>query len=158
MNNLIKNLTKYTSKECLLFILGGIVYTIIELLWRGSSHWSMYIVGGICFVLIGLINEIFTFNMYIEVQAAISSVIVTVLEFLSGIVVNIWLGWNVWDYSHLPLNVMGQVCLLYTVLWFFLSYLGIYLDDLFRWYLFDESRPKYRSFIFEKCGKFFEKK
>ena len=38
------------------------------------------------------------------------AIIVTVLELVCGLVINQWLGWNVWDYSDMPGNIMGQVC------------------------------------------------
>ena len=38
---------------------------------------------------------------------------------------------NVWDYSGFPLNIMGQVCLLYSVLWGLLSIVAIPLYRFF---------------------------
>lgn len=55
--------------------------------------------------------------------------IVTVLELLVGLVVNRWLGWNVWDYSDMPFNLWGQVCLQFSVAWFFLSAAAIKLEN-----------------------------
>ena len=143
----MKNILSYLKKESILFLLGGILYFFIEILYRGYSHWTMYIVGGLCFVLMGLINELFTFDMYIEIQAIISSIIITILEFISGYLINIVLKWNVWDYSNMPFNIMGQVCLLFTFMWFFLSFVGIVVDDYIRYIAFDEEKPKYKSYI-----------
>ena len=42
---------------------------------------------------------------------------ITLVELIAGFVVNILLGWGVWDYSGLPLNFMGQISALYSVLW-----------------------------------------
>ena len=67
---------------------GGLIYVLIEMLWRGYSHWTMFIVGGICFVLIGAINEIFTFDMSLILQMAVSFILITGVEFISGCIIN----------------------------------------------------------------------
>lgn len=108
-----------------LFVIGGAAYVLIELLWRGHSHISMFILGGMCFVSIGLINELFPWELGIVWQALIGGVLVTVLEFITGLIVNIWLGLNVWDYSKLPLNLMGQICLPFFFAWVGLSVVAI---------------------------------
>lgn len=145
----MKKVLNYLTKEFILFIIGGILYMIIELLWRGYTHWSMGILGGLCFVLMGLINEVFTYEMYIELQAIISSIAITVLEFFAGLLVNVKLGWAVWDYSDLPFNIMGQVCLLFMVFWFFLSIVGIIMDDYLRFIGFKEEKPHYQSWVID---------
>lgn len=145
----MKKVLNYLTKEFILFIIGGILYMIIELLWRGYTHWSMGILGGLCFVLMGLINEVFTYEMYIEIQAIISAIVITVLEFFAGLLVNVKLGWDVWDYSDLPFNIMGQVCLLFMVFWFFLSIVGIIMDDYLRFIGFKEENPHYQSWLID---------
>lgn len=127
-----------------LFGVGGAVYIMMEIFWRGYSHWTMFIVGGLCFVLIGLINEFYTYEMPLARQMLIGACIVTVVEFISGCIINLWLGWNVWDYSDMPFNVLGQVCLPYMVLWFLLSGAAIILDDYLRYWWFDEEYPHYK--------------
>ena len=67
----MKKLLLHLYRLFILFLIGGIAYMGIEMLWRGRTHWTMGIVGGLCFVLIGLINEVFTFEMYMLVQAII---------------------------------------------------------------------------------------
>ncbi|HWT76380.1 MAG TPA: hypothetical protein VN258_16910 [Mobilitalea sp.] len=136
------NFLKYTF----LFLTGGFAYGGIEILSRGRSHISMLIAGGICFVLIGLLNEVFPWDMAILSQMVISAGIVTTVEFIIGLIVNVWMKLNVWDYSNKPYNVMGQVCLLYTNIWFFLSLFAILLDDYLRYYLLKEEKPRYKLF------------
>ncbi len=68
-------------------------------------------------------------------------IIVTCVEFLSGYVLNIKMGLNIWDYSNLPLNVMGQVSLLFSVFWFFLSIIAIWLDDYLRYKFYGDKKP-----------------
>lgn len=127
-----------------LFSVGGAIYIIMELLWRGYSHWSMFIVGGLCFVLIGLINEYYNYDMPLVKQMIIGACIVTAVEFISGCIVNLWLDWNVWDYSDMPFNILGQICLPYTALWFLLSGVAIILDDYLRYWWFGEEYPHYK--------------
>lgn len=79
-------------------------------------------------------------------QCIFGSFIITAVEFLSGCVINLWLGWDVWDYSNLPFNVLGQVCLPFMALWVFLSAVGIVLDDYLRYWLFGEEKPHYKLF------------
>ena len=71
-------------------------------------------------------------------------VIITGVEFVTGLIVNVWLGLKVWDYSNLPYNVLGQICLLYVFIWFFLSPLAIISDDYLRYLLMGEKKPRYR--------------
>ena len=135
-----------TLKYLFMFILGGFAYGTIENLSRGYSHISMFIAGGVCFILIGLINEIFPWNMAVTTQMLLSSGIITIIELITGIIVNIWLGLNVWDYSDLPYNYRGQVCLIFSILWFFLSLIAIFCDDYIRYYFMGEEKPKYKFF------------
>ncbi|MDD6483880.1 MAG: hypothetical protein PUF72_04800 [Clostridiales bacterium] len=131
-------------KQFILFSLGGIFYIIIELLWRGSSHWTMFFLGGLCFLLIGLMNEFFTFEIPLLPEMLIGAFLITLLEFITGYIVNIKLGMNVWDYSYLRFNIMGQVSLFYSVLWFILSGVCIIVDDWLRYILFGEEKPHYK--------------
>ncbi|MFU0828641.1 MAG: ABC-transporter type IV [Lachnoclostridium sp.] len=135
-----------TLKYILLFFIGGYSYCGIEILYRGYSHVSMLIAGGICFILIGLLNEVFPEGISIISQMVISSFIITAVEFMVGLIVNVWLKLNVWDYSGLPYNFMGQICLAYTNIWFFLSLGAILLDDYLKYFLLGEEKPSYKIF------------
>lgn len=132
-----------------LFLIGGAIYILIELVYRGYSHWTMFIVGGLCFVLIGGINEFLSWDTPLWLQAGIGAVIITVLEFICGCIVNLALGWNVWDYSNTPLNILGQVCLPFAIIWFVIAHAGIALDDYLRYWLFKEEKPHY-TYKFKK--------
>ena len=130
--------------EWILFFIGGRLYTWFELLWRGYTHWTMFILGGLCFVILGLLNEYrYSWNMALLKQALIGAVVITGFEFVSGCIVNLWLKWNVWDYSNLPFNIFGQVCLPFCIAWFFISLLAIVIDDYLRYWLFNEDKPHY---------------
>ena len=112
MNVNLKKLKKYA----LLFTIGAVGYGAIEMIWRGNTHWSMLIAGGICFILFSLVAERFK-EKNILLKAAICALGVTAVEFLFGVLFNLVLKMNVWDYSNMPLNILGQICPLFTVLW-----------------------------------------
>jgi len=131
-------------RPLVLWSIGGLIYIIIEMLFRGHTHWTMYLVGGICFLLIGAINELLPWEMPIWQQAIIGAVIVTMVEFVSGCIINLWLDWNVWDYSSLPLNVLGQICIPFCAAWVLLAVVGIVLDDYLRYWWFGEEKPRYK--------------
>lgn len=133
-------------KYLFLFSFGGIIYVIIEMLWRGYSHWSMFILGGLCFLLLGLINEKYTRDIPLVLQMLFGTFIITSLEFIAGCILNLWLGLNVWDYYDLPFNILGQICLPYMFLWFLLSPVCIIVDDYMRYLFFGEGKPSYRLF------------
>ena len=130
-------------KHLVLAATGGLLYVILELVWRGRSHWTMFMLGGLCFVALGLINEVLPWDMPLWRQVLVGAAIVTVLEFVIGCVVNIWLGGLVWDYSGLPGNILGQICPQYCLLWLPVSLAGIVLDDWLRYWWWDEERPQY---------------
>lgn len=135
---------KLLNKYIALFDIGGILYVLIELLWRGRSHWTMFVLGGLCFIGLGLINEIYPWSMPLWQQVVIGACMITAMEFLTGCVVNLWWGWNVWDYSKLPGNIMGQICPQFFLLWLLFGLCGIVLDDWIRYKWFGERRPKYK--------------
>ena len=134
---------KIFFKYVVLFIIGGIAYCGIEMLWRGYSHWTMFLLGGVCFIALGLINEILPWQMPLTAQMFIGCAIITALEFITGCIVNLWLGWDVWDYSELPCNLLGQISLKSSVGWYFLSAVGIVFDDWLRYIFFGEEKPNY---------------
>ena len=137
-------LCKEVLKNFILFLIGGVSYVGVELAFRGYSHWSMFILGGLCFCLMGSINEFFPWDLALTSQMIISSIIITVLEFVFGIILNEVFLLNVWDYSNMPYNLCGQICLIFSIAWFFLSLIGIVLDDCIRHFLFKEEKPHYK--------------
>lgn len=119
---------QFLKKETIIFVIFGFLYICLELLYRGRTHISMFFVGGLCGVLIGLINDN-TPDMPLFYQCILGTTIVTLIEFISGCYLNIYLGLGVWDYSYVPFNLLGQVCLPFSIIWMFLSIPVIYLDD-----------------------------
>lgn len=135
-------------KPVSLFCIGGTIYIFIEIVWRyvrGSTptHWTMFVLGGLAFLLVGGINEYLPWNMPFWLQDIIGTGIVIVAEFIFGCILNIWLGLGVWDYSNAPFNLLGQVCLPFAFAWIFLVAIAIVLDDYLRYWLFGEDKPEY---------------
>lgn len=129
-------------KPLILTMIGGFTYSLIEILYRGYTHWTMFFIGGISFYIIGCINE--KTDVSIFRQMLYGSAIITILEFCAGIVINRILGWNIWDYSNLPFNIAGQICPLFSIIWFIISFIAIIFDDYCRYWIFKEEKPKYR--------------
>lgn len=104
------------KKYSLLFLIGAVGYGAIEVIWRGYTHWSMMIAGGLCFIIFSLVAEKFE-GKHILIKASICALGVTAVEFVFGILFNLILKMNVWDYSNMPLNILGQICPLFTLMW-----------------------------------------
>lgn len=134
----------YCIEILFLFFLGAMVYPVIEIMYRGYTHWTMAIVGGLAFLFVGAINNcMFGYRIGIIPQMIIGGIGITCVEFIAGVIINLGLGWHVWDYSNLPFNVMGQVCLPFTFIWMGLSLLAIVIDDFIRHSLFGERKIHY---------------
>lgn len=123
------------SEFFLTFLTGAVLYYGIEMLWRGRSHWSMAIAGGVCFFLIYLMYRVFP-AMPIVLGCILGGIIITAVELGAGEIVNLRLGWNVWDYSQIPLNYKGQICLLFSLFWCLISFPAIGLAKLYSSYIF----------------------
>lgn len=113
------------------FIVGALGYGIIEILFRGYTHWSMLLAGGACLLLFYMINFTIPSNSLV-VRCVISTLIITTVEFLVGYVVNIVFRWNIWDYSNMPYNVMGQICLGFSGIWLMFGVPMTVLSDVLR--------------------------
>lgn len=105
--------------EFIVFVIGACGYSVIELLWRGYTHWTMALAGGICFLLMYYINIHVKSGLF--AKYLLSALCITAVELIFGLIFNVVLDFNIWDYSNLPLNFYGQICLPYSVIWFFLS-------------------------------------
>lgn len=101
---------------------GAALYGGIEILWRGRTHWTMLLAGGLCFAIMYLIATRTDWPALEKWLA--SAAVITAVEFVTGALVNVRMGWNVWDYSSMPLNLYGQICPLYSFYWFLLSIPG----------------------------------
>lgn len=120
---------KKTTTYLMLFIAGGIGYGLIEILFRGYTHWSMIITGGSALLSLYLINEALKYTS-IFIRAAAGSATITLLELTVGIIVNRIFLLDVWDYSDVPLNLLGQISLPFSICWYFLSIIVFLVFDI----------------------------
>lgn len=142
----LESIGKHILKLYTLWTIFGSLYYLMECMWRGYSHWSMYILGGVCGILLDLENEYLSWDTPLWKQMAIGCCIITTLEYITGSILINCFGLVVWDYSHLPFNINGIICLPYCILWFFLSSVGIILGDYLRYWIFNEEKPRYKLF------------
>ena len=129
---------KKLLQHIVIAVIGGLTYMGIEILWRGHTHWTMGVLGGVCFVLIGLLDE-WQDHPPLWLQMVQGAVLVTALELITGLIVNRWLGWNVWDYSDMPGNLWGQVCPQFAAAWLVLSWAAVKLENLMHRWVGDKS-------------------
>ena len=85
--------------------------------------------------------------MPVLAQMLLGALIVTFFEFWTGILVNRAWNLHVWDYSAVPMNLMGQICVPFTLLWFPLSGIAVFCEDGLRRLLFHEKLPQYHWVI-----------
>lgn len=124
-----------------MWYMGGMLYTGLEFLWRGHSHESMFVAGGLCFVLIGHLGEL-PRPMSLLPRSLLGAGIVTTVELAAGLLAN--RQYQVWDYRGLPGNFLGQICLPFSFLWVPVSLAAIFVYDRLSARLFGAVRPPYR--------------
>ena len=111
-----------------IFSIGAIGYGVIEILWRGRTHWSMLLAGGISSLGIAKISKTLK-KSHLFTKAIASCAFITAIEFVFGVIFNKLLKRKVWDYSDMPLNLCGQICALYSLFWLILSFIFIPISD-----------------------------
>ncbi|MBC8535887.1 putative ABC transporter permease [Feifania hominis] len=133
-----------TKKESAgVFGLGAVVYSLMEIGWRGFTHWTMTLTGGLCTLLMYRFNVAFRkIKMWKKCLAGCA--IVTSIEFTVGVLVNRLAHWHVWDYSRERGNLMGQVCVKYSFFWFLLAGPMVVITNILRKKVF-HSRPRLKA-------------
>ena len=109
------------KKDATLFTAGGVIYPMLEIFCRGRTDVSMAVAGGVCLCLINRICNGDLKSSPLTLKCFAGSAIITSVEFATGVLVNIVMKLDVWDYSDIPLNIMGQICLPFSILWFVLT-------------------------------------
>lgn len=117
--------------DIVVYTLGAAAYGMTELVYRGHTHWTMLLTGGACILTIYYIWEYLS-EMPIALSALVGAAIVTCYEFSVGVIVNLILGWNVWDYSGQPFNLAGQICLGFTTIWYVMCFVFFGIVKLIR--------------------------
>ena len=120
-------------KKIILFCLGGGLYTLLELLWRGRSHGSMFLLGGGCFLMLGWLRRR---SLSLPTKMLLGSAGITAGELATGLLVN--QDYGVWDYRDLPLNFLGQICASFSLLWIPVSLLGMWVYGMAEKRLFSQ--------------------
>lgn len=134
---------KKLSEYLFIWALGGCIYYSFELIFRGFSHWSMFILGGICFLFCTVQGLLLQWSDPLWLQVLRCTVFVTASEFITGIIFNKWLQMGIWDYSDQPLQLFGQICIPFMIIFAGLCALGIILGGYVTHWIFREARPHY---------------
>ncbi len=118
----MKNIEKYA----LIFIVGGFGYGLLEIVFRGFTHWSMIITGGSALISLYLIYQAFP-DQSIIIKSLIGCSVITTLEFTVGLIVNKLFSFGVWDYTNSPDNILGVISLRFSLCWFAISFIMLSL-------------------------------
>ena len=110
---------KKVSEYLFLWALGGTIYYEFEMIFRGFSHWSMFVLGGICLCFIAWQGKMVHWRDPLWRQTVRCVIFVAAGEFFTGIIVNKWLRLNVWDYSDQPMQLFGQICVPFLIIFTF---------------------------------------
>lgn len=127
-DNIYGDAMKEFKRLSMLFTVGGVGYAFIEILWRGRTHWSMCIAGGLCFIVFSEVSKRMR-DKPLVLKAFICALFVTLIELAFGLIFNMLLGMRVWDYSGMLLNLWGQICPAFSVVWVWLAIAFIPLAD-----------------------------
>ena len=134
---------KRLSEYLFIWALGGSLYYTFELVFRGFSHWSMFVLGGICMVFFTVQGQMLHWQDPLWRQILRGTIFITSMEFITGIIVNKWLHLQVWDYTDQPFQLFGQICLPFAVIFSGLCALGILLSGYLLYWLYGEDKPNF---------------
>lgn len=115
----MKKIGAFLKKYSWLGLMGAALYPLLEMVFRGFSHWSMSIAGGLCLMLLACLQQKLK-KRGLALRCLTGALAITAVELICGCVVNLYMGLNVWSYSHMPGNFLGQICPLFCCLWFLL--------------------------------------
>lgn len=137
---------KQIVKQLTIFVIIGFTYYGIEIAVRGKSDISMIICAGVIGVIVGALNDFFSYDMLIQVQLSIGAIVATVCEGITGLILVAIYGFNpVWDYSGLwGTFFCGQCNIWFSLIWIGLVFVAILIADGIDYYLFDGDRPYYK--------------
>ena len=121
-----------------IYLLGAVIYGLIEVMFRGFTHWTMALTGGLAYLLIYILNTKSKTKSLI-LRCLAGCIIITTLEFIVGCIVNRKFNMNVWDYSNQPGHLLGQICPLFSAIWFLISFPAMLLSFFIKGKLFSEN-------------------
>lgn len=135
---------KELCKYIVIFLICGGLYYLVEIAYRGYSHWTMFLLGGWCGLYADWQNEVTPWEYPFWKQVLKVEAVVLISEFITGCIVNLWLGWNVWSYENLPGNILGQTSWQFALLFLPLCAFAIVFSDYIRYWFFKEEKPRYK--------------
>lgn len=138
-----KELTCKISSHILHWLFGGCLYGLLEIAWRGYTHWTMILLAALLCIPLDIANEHIPWDMPLPLQGVLGGLTITAMEFVTGLIVNVWLGLGVWDYSNQIGNILGQICPLYTILWCLLAIPVIVVFDWLEYKICGGEKPYY---------------
>ena len=138
-----KELTCKISSHILRWLFGGCLYGLLEIAWRGYTHWTMILLAALLCIPLDIANEHIPWDMPLPLQGVLGGLTITAMEFVTGLIVNVWLGLGVWDYSNQLGNILGQICPLYTILWCLLAIPVIVVFDWLEYKICGGEKPHY---------------
>lgn len=112
---------RHLFDHALRWAVGGCLYGLLEILYRGHTHWTMMVLAALLCVPLDIANEHIPWEWPLWVQAIAGGSIVTAAEFAAGLILNIWLKLGIWDYSALWGNLLGQICPQFWAVWCLLA-------------------------------------
>lgn len=133
----------YVGRNSLIFVCGGLAYNLVEILWRGYSHWTMFLAGGLSVLFLFFISQRFA-TRSLWFKCLLGTAAITTIELIFGCIFNIILDWQVWDYTALPFNFLGQISLFFSAMWYILSGI-VFLLIRFLEVRFSERRYPYKE-------------
>ncbi len=134
---------KKTAQYLFLFALGGAAYYTLELIFRGFSHPTMFLLGGLCFLICCGIHALIGENTGLAAQMLLCAIAITTMELLFGYILNLKLGMNIWSYADYRLNFKGQICLRFSMIWYLLGGAAIVVNDWVCRRLYGRKHPPY---------------
>lgn len=133
----------------LLWFFGGTLYFFIEVAYKTITRhperisWTMLALAIVLCIPVERCGHQLSWGCPLWLQAFFCAILVTIAEFCAGCVLNLWLGLDIWDYSEIPFNLFGQVCLPFFVAWFFLCLVFVPTFDVLRWCVEGGKFPTY---------------
>ena len=140
---MVKRVSKRVSEVMFLMAAGGSLYYLIEIGFRGYSHWTMFMLGGLALTFCSFQGEVMHWSEPLWLQIFRAVLFLTSLEFTTGIICNKWLKIGIWDYRDQSFQLWGQICLPFIVLFSGLLMLAILFGGMVLWKIFGEERPDF---------------
>jgi uncharacterized membrane protein len=112
-------------------------------LWAYASIWMLPF-GGVVAVIMSLFFMIPIFNNinFLPLLMLIGCIVITVIEYFGGLLLNKKLNLGIWDYSNtkiiifgktIPLNLNGQIDIWHSIGWFFITLPIYYFTKIIFW-------------------------